>query len=521
MTHRSPVPCNPYRSETVAGRVWGLALAGLVAASAGVAGCGPDAPTDVVIARIQLTSDRSGALQQSLCLHTRPAEQCAPYPNPLECDRLDVEVLADGRTFGHCQRSGEPDLPPDAVDAALPLVCGLAESGCIECRDTHGEVIVDACGGRQIVVVPQVTLVSETVQTIARRVPTDGLSVSPPTATPPGEGQASCAERTRRVFSDTMNALLQSEGLPFSFQASGVEPTFVPRDPDYAAKKCKSIAIHGLLTQCDPNAQRQDQTGCYCFGGEASGGPPTTCRCDRMVNRVLDAACEDIPEGCEKRWSAYWVHFKGEMHRWLWQTVGYDPYASDSPAPLGSPPPAGRIVCFGSPLVVDRRGDGVATTALSRGVRFDLFGEGAMRTGWLQDGDDAFVAWDRNGNGRIDGGGELFGEASGGPVGIDGFAALAQLDQAEHGGNGDGWISDADQHFGELLLWHDENGDARSQSDELTPLVASEITALGVRPLRRQTTLDEHGNDLGTRGLFRRNDGRFGPLVDVYFRSAR
>ena len=97
------------------------------------------------------------------------------------------------------------------------------------------------------------------------------------------------------------------------------------------------------------------------------------------------------------------------------------------------------------PLAIDLDGDGIETDDLARaGRRFDLDANGrAERSAWIA-GDDALLALDRNGNGRIDDGTELFGEAGGFANGLE---ALAIWD---HDGNG--VIDRSDPVFGRLKL---------------------------------------------------------------------
>jgi len=125
----------------------------------------------------------------------------------------------------------------------------------------------------------------------------------------------------------------------------------------------------------------------------------------------------------------------------------------------------------GDPLVLDLDGDGIEINPIYRGVNFDFYGVGEKQAVAWPSGDDAFLALDRNNDGMIDNGYELFGNVDLGYP--DGFAHLAELDS-----NADGAITAADAAFGQLVVWQDVNSDGVSQSAEMRSLADVGITAL-------------------------------------------
>ncbi len=108
------------------------------------------------------------------------------------------------------------------------------------------------------------------------------------------------------------------------------------------------------------------------------------------------------------------------------------------------------------------------------GLTVDMNGDGAYdRLGW-SDGETAFLVMDRDGDGEINLETELLPVTQ--PKGLGRNSLLHALDE-----NRDGWIDTADAVFADLSLWHDANGDGRSQAGELTSLAEAGLVALEAR----------------------------------------
>ncbi|HWS53753.1 MAG TPA: hypothetical protein VN228_06495 [Pyrinomonadaceae bacterium] len=150
-----------------------------------------------------------------------------------------------------------------------------------------------------------------------------------------------------------------------------------------------------------------------------------------------------------------------------------------------------------TPIIIDVLGNGFELTGGEGGVSFDMNSDGVKgRMSWTAAGaDDAFLALDRNGDGTIDLGAELFGGHTPQPASDarHGFLALAEFDKAENGGDGNGVIDGSDEVFASLRLWQDANHDGLSGAGELRPLPALGITRLYLDYKESKRT-DEHGN---------------------------
>ncbi|QJP51531.1 hemolysin [Xylella fastidiosa subsp. multiplex] len=160
------------------------------------------------------------------------------------------------------------------------------------------------------------------------------------------------------------------------------------------------------------------------------------------------------------------------------------------------------------PLALDLDGDGIETTGSDgRVILFDHDADGVKTgTGWLKP-DDGWLVLDRNGNGTIDSGRELFGTDTvkrNGQLATDGFDALRDVDS-----NQDGKIDAADRVFANLRIWRDLNQDGISQANELSTLDANHIVSIGVTATAGRVDLG-NGNVQTAAGAFTRSNSTTG-----------
>jgi hypothetical protein len=108
--------------------------------------------------------------------------------------------------------------------------------------------------------------------------------------------------------------------------------------------------------------------------------------------------------------------------------------------------------------------------------------------GWVK-GDDGFLVLDRDGNGTIDNGGELFGDQTlvNGERAFSGFAALSAEDT-----NVNGLFDASDANYTNVRVWQDVNQDGISQTTELHTL--TELGIASINLTATTTNITTNGN---------------------------
>jgi hypothetical protein len=185
----------------------------------------------------------------------------------------------------------------------------------------------------------------------------------------------------------------------------------------------------------------------------------------------------------------------------------------------------------GSPIIIDTAGKGYHLTSVEDGVLFDLDGDGrAEQVSWTRPGaENAFLAFDRNRNGRIDDGTEMFGSYTpaypDGDRGIsapNGFEALRFAESPSYGATtvADGIIDARDSIFGRLLLWTDRNHNGISEADELQRVSEAGLVSLRT-DYKRSRRADRFGNEFRQVGRLTWADGEEANVYDVWLKFDR
>ncbi len=163
-----------------------------------------------------------------------------------------------------------------------------------------------------------------------------------------------------------------------------------------------------------------------------------------------------------------------------------------------------RTVIMCDPLVINMGAD-VAEVSDQKFL-FDLDADGTKEEISTLSSNSGYLALDKNGDGKINDGSELFGTKSG-----DGFADLAKYDS-----DGNGWIDENDEVFGKLKVWtKDENG-----KDLLLDLKEADVGAIYLGKAATQFSLnsmkDNHTNGaIRSTGVYLKESGGTGTVQHV------
>ena len=241
---------------------------------------------------------------------------------------------------------------------------------------------------------------------------------------------------------------------------------------------------------------------------------------EKALEQAMDEG-ENFKEWVQEQWEEAFQTFK----EWVWKFP--DNYRQDD---WGSP--ENRNWCIPEdwerwlkanrdgkyhiydPLVLDLDGDGIETVSHKayKGALFDHDGDG-IRTasGWVAS-DDGLLVVDRNGDGIINDGKELFGDSyvlKDGTHAVHGYAALAEYDS-----NSDGMVDAKDAELDKLRVWRDLNQDGVSQKEELFTLEEVGVQSLNVAYQDSNRNLGD-GNRLAQEGSYIGKDGKVRTMGDL------
>ncbi|WP_181015777.1 calcium-binding protein [Citrobacter amalonaticus] len=169
-----------------------------------------------------------------------------------------------------------------------------------------------------------------------------------------------------------------------------------------------------------------------------------------------------------------------------------------------------------SPIIIDLDRDGVETISVGNGVFFDHDGNKfAESTGWVSP-DDGLLVFDRNGNGQIDNGSELFGNntlQADGTNASNGYNALKGYDD-----NKDGVLDENDAIWNQLQVWQDKNSNGIVDEGELLTMKQAGIASINT-VYKNSSIIDSQGNSHKQTGNITYTDGSKGQSADVWFNT--
>ncbi|MGP1354538.1 MAG: hypothetical protein ACTS1Z_14575 [Parasphingopyxis sp.] len=167
------------------------------------------------------------------------------------------------------------------------------------------------------------------------------------------------------------------------------------------------------------------------------------------------------------------------------------------------------------PIILDLDGDGIELTDASHGtLQWDVDEDGVLdQLGWVG-GDDAFLAFDRDGSGTVNSLSEIsfVGDMEGAQTDLEGLRAF----DSDHDGNADGVLDANDVWFHEFYVWQDRNQNAISEADEMVRLSDSGITSIDLTGKPTGETVENNSDNVIINvGTFDRADGSTDLFGDV------
>ncbi|WP_269933382.1 beta strand repeat-containing protein, partial [Aminobacter sp. HY435] len=216
---------------------------------------------------------------------------------------------------------------------------------------------------------------------------------------------------------------------------------------------------------------------------------------------------------------AFTATISGVAHTFVYQQVGSSPNATNdllvdlegvTISNLSNLIGVGKPI---DPIMLDLDNNGMSFSDVGGGIRFDINADGvADQVAWNTSG-DGILAYDVNGDGKIDSGAEIFTPNFGGGNFATGAEALASLDS-----NGDGIVDANDEAFSKLLIWQDANSDGIGEAGELTHLSDHGITGLGTSTTPSNDVID--GQTVAGEGAVHYADGSSGTYVEMMLDAA-
>ncbi len=161
------------------------------------------------------------------------------------------------------------------------------------------------------------------------------------------------------------------------------------------------------------------------------------------------------------------------------------------------------------PLVINF--DAPSVTLSDQSFRFDLDCDGEEEEISRLASGSGFLALDRNGDGVINDGSELFGTSSG-----NGFSDLARFDS-----DGNGWIDENDPVFDRLRIWYKDN----NGRDVLVNLKELDVGAIALNAAKTDFSIKDIAGDtngmLRATSVFLRERGGIGTVSHIDFAARK